>query len=66
MPPTLFAVCRHDSEVKLRARAEAKVFRAMSYIELISLWGTPPLVDHPLKANEYSRQMAIQRRCGHW
>ena len=26
-----------DSEVKLRARAEAKVFRAMSYIELISL-----------------------------
>lgn len=44
-----------DSEVKLRARAEAKVFRAMSYIELISLWGTPPLVDHPLKANEYSQ-----------
>ena len=27
----------------------------MSYIEVISLWGTPPLVDHPLKANEYSQ-----------
>lgn len=27
----------------------------MSYIELISLWGTPPLVDHPLTPNEYSQ-----------
>ena len=44
-----------DSVIKLRARAEAKVFRAMSYIELISLWGTPPLVDHPLTPNEYSQ-----------
>lgn len=44
-----------DSAVKLRARAEAKVFRAMSYIELISLWGTPPLVDHPLTSSEYSQ-----------
>jgi hypothetical protein len=44
-----------DSDVKLRARAEAKVFRAMSYFELISLWGTPPLVDHPLKPDEYSQ-----------
>ena len=44
-----------DSAVKLRARAEAKVFRAMSYIELISLWGTPPLVDHPLASGEYAQ-----------
>jgi len=44
-----------DSPAKLRVRAEAKVFRAMAYIELISLWGTPPLVDHPLAANEYSQ-----------
>jgi len=44
-----------DSDIKLRARAEAKVFRAMSYIDLITLWGTPPLVDHPLTANEYAQ-----------
>lgn len=44
-----------DSAIKLRDRAEAKVFRAMSYIELISLWGTPPLVDHPLSPGEYAQ-----------
>lgn len=44
-----------DSAVKKRARAEAKVFRAMAYIELISLWGTPPLVDHPLTPGEYAQ-----------
>lgn len=44
-----------DSQVKLRARAEVKVFRAMAYIELISLWGTPPLVDHPLASGEYAQ-----------
>lgn len=42
-----------DSEAKLRARAEARVFRAWSYIELISMWGTPPLVDHELSPSEY-------------
>ena len=43
-----------DSDIKLRARAEAKVFRAMAYIELISLWGTPPLVDHVLQLGGYA------------
>lgn len=43
-----------DSDIKCRARAEAKVFRAMAYIELISLWGTPPLVDHVLSMSEYA------------
>ena len=43
-----------DSGIKLRARAEAKVFRAMAYIELISLWGTPPLVDHVLSMGNYA------------
>ena len=43
-----------DSDIKLRARAEAKVFRAMAYIELISLWGTPPLVDHVLSMGNYA------------
>lgn len=42
-----------DSEVKKQMIAEAKVFRAFAYIDLISMWGTPPLVDHPLTAEEY-------------
>jgi hypothetical protein len=41
--------------VQKRAIAEAKVFRALAYIDLISMWGTPPLVDHPLAPSEYQR-----------
>ncbi len=44
-----------ETEVQKRARAEAKVFRAWAYFELISMWGNPPLVDHELEASEYSR-----------
>lgn len=44
-----------DSDVMQRARAEAKVFRAWAYFELISMWGNPPLVDHELEPSEYSR-----------
>jgi SusD family. len=43
------------SEVMQRARAEAKVFRAYAYIDLISMWGTPPLVDHELEPSEYKQ-----------
>lgn len=39
--------------VQQRAIAEAKVFRALAYIDLISMWGTPPLIDHPLAPSEY-------------
>lgn len=42
-----------DSEIKKQMIAEAKVFRAFAYIDLISMWGTPPLVDHPLEPSEY-------------
>ena len=42
-----------DSDIKLRARAEARVFRAWAFFELTSMWGTPPLVDHVLKASEF-------------
>lgn len=45
-----------DTDVKSQMIAEAKVFRAFAYIDLISMWGTPPLVDHPLEPSEY--QMA--------
>ncbi len=44
-----------DTDVKGQMIAEAKVFRALAYIDLISLWGTPPLVDHPLESDEYSQ-----------
>ncbi len=45
-----------DSDVKKRAHAEAKFFRAFAYFDLISMWGEVPLVDHELTPSEY--QMA--------
>ncbi len=42
-----------DTELKEQMIAEAKVFRALAYIDLISMWGTPPLVDHLLQPSEY-------------
>jgi hypothetical protein len=44
-----------ETDVQKQMRAEAKVFRAFAYFELISMWGTPPLVDHELKASEYNQ-----------
>jgi hypothetical protein len=44
-----------ETPVQQRAIAEAKVFRALAYIDLISMWGTPPLVDHPLTPSEYQQ-----------
>lgn len=44
-----------DSPVMARAKAEAKVFRAWAYFELISMWGNPPLVDHELEPSEYQK-----------
>jgi hypothetical protein len=42
-----------ESPVQKQVRAEAKVWRAFAYIDLISMWGTPPLVDHELGPEEY-------------
>lgn len=44
-----------ETPVQQRAIAEAKVFRAFAYIDLISMWGTPPLVDHTLAPAEYQQ-----------
>jgi hypothetical protein len=44
-----------ESAVQKQARAEARVFRALAYIDLISMWGTPPLVDHVLAPSEYQQ-----------
>ncbi|WP_302607563.1 RagB/SusD family nutrient uptake outer membrane protein [uncultured Bacteroides sp.] len=42
-----------DSPIMRRAVAEAKFYRAWSYFELVTLWGTAPLVDHLLSPSEY-------------
>lgn len=49
-----------ESAVQKQMRAEAKVFRAFAYFELISMWGTPPLVDHELQASEYNQPNGSQ------
>jgi len=38
--------------VQKKAVAEAKVLRALSYLQLAIGWGTPPIVDHVLSATE--------------
>ncbi|MCX4334537.1 MAG: RagB/SusD family nutrient uptake outer membrane protein [Bacteroidales bacterium] len=44
-----------ETEIMRRARAEAKIFRAWAYFELITMWGNPPFVDHELEPSEYAR-----------
>lgn len=43
------------SEVAARTVAEARVFRAWMYFELVTMWGNPPLVDHELSGSEYDQ-----------
>ncbi len=45
--------CVGDSQVMKRARAEALTMRAWANFELVTLWGTAPLVDHILAPDEY-------------
>jgi hypothetical protein len=42
-----------ETAVMKRAIAEAKVFRALAHFELVTLWGTAPVVDHLLDPSEY-------------
>ncbi len=42
-----------DSEVMKRAVAEARVLRAFANFELVTLWGSAPLVQHTLSESEY-------------
>ena len=42
-----------DTPVMKRAINEAKVFRAWAHFELVTLWGTAPMIDHLLKPDEY-------------
>ncbi|MCF0166078.1 MAG: RagB/SusD family nutrient uptake outer membrane protein [Bacteroidales bacterium] len=45
---------KDDTPVKQQMLAEARVFRALAYFDLISMWGNPPLVDHELTPSEYA------------
>ncbi|MCD8312576.1 MAG: RagB/SusD family nutrient uptake outer membrane protein [Bacteroidales bacterium] len=42
-----------DTTVKQRCYAEAKFIRAWCHFELVTLWGTAPIVDHVLSSDEY-------------
>ncbi len=42
------------SSLAKQVRAEARVFRAYCYFELITMWGNPPIVDHELAPSEYN------------
>lgn len=42
-----------DTSVKQRVYAEAKYFRAWAHFELVTMWGTAPIVDHVLEPSEY-------------
>lgn len=41
-----------DSDIKKQAVAEARFFRAYCYMELVTLWGNPPLVTRVLSSSE--------------
>lgn len=42
-----------DSAIKRQAKAEAHVVRAWAHFNLVTLWGTAPIVDHLLSVDEY-------------
>ena len=42
-----------ETKTMMRAINEAKVFRAWAHFELVTLWGTAPVVDHLLQPDEY-------------
>ena len=44
-----------DTPVMKRAINEAKVFRALAHFELVTLFGTAPVVDHLLTPDEYQQ-----------
>ena len=45
-----------ESAITKRAINEAKVFRALGHFELVTLFGTAPVVDHLLTPDEYQQR----------
>lgn len=44
-----------DTPVKAQAVADAYFFRALAHFDLVTLWGTAPVVDHLLEPGEYRK-----------
>ena len=53
-----------ETAVMKRAINEAKVFRAWAHFELVTLWGTSPVVDHLLDPSEYRQGNSTPEE--HW
>ena len=53
-----------ETPVMKRAVNEAKVFRAWAHFELVTLWGTAPVVDHLLEPGEYRQANSTPE--DHW
>ena len=53
-----------ETPVMKRAINEAKVFRAWAHFELVTLWGTAPVVDHLLEPGEYRQANSTPE--DHW
>ena len=49
--------------VQKKVVAEAKVLRALSYLQLAIGWGTPPIVDHVLSASDKPSNAESQEAC---
>ncbi len=45
-----------DTDEMNRCIAEAKFFRAFAHFELVTLWGTAPVVNHLLSTDEYRKE----------
>ena len=53
-----------ETAVMKRAINEAKVVRALAHFELVTLWGTAPVVDHLLTTDEYRQPNSTP--ADHW
>ncbi|MDR0429069.1 MAG: RagB/SusD family nutrient uptake outer membrane protein [Tannerellaceae bacterium] len=58
----LIARVNVDSDVKKMAVAEAKTFRAYAYFELVTLWGSVPLVTEPLDPEKYAQPNSVTEK----
>lgn len=51
----MLANVEENTDAKKQYCAEAKVLRAYTYFDLVTLWGTPPLITEPLANGDYQQ-----------
>ncbi len=51
----MLANIEEDTPAKKQYCAEARVLRAYTYFDLVTLWGTPPLITEPLESGNYQQ-----------